>query len=64
MQGWDDVSFHGNPEIPTPNIDRIANHGVILQDYYVTPKYEDSVSALKTGKYPIHYSKKLSIDSL
>lgn len=53
--GWDDVSFHGNPEIPTPNIDRIANHGVILQEYYTTPKCEDSVAALKTGKYPIHY---------
>ena len=57
QQGWDDVSFHGNPEIPTPNIDRIANHGVILQEYYTTPKCEDSVAALKTGKYPIHYSK-------
>ncbi|XP_065070818.1 arylsulfatase I-like [Rhopilema esculentum] len=53
--GWDDVSFHGNAEIPTPNIDRIANHGVILQDYYVTPRCEDSVSALKTGKHPINY---------
>eukprot|EP00794_Sanderia_malayensis_P018174 gene18174-19988_t len=53
--GWDDVSFHGNPEIPTPNIDRIANHGVILQEYYATPKCEESKAALKYGKYPIHY---------
>jgi len=53
--GWDDVSFHGNPEIPTPNIDRIANHGVILQQYYTTPYCEDSVTAFKTGKLPIHY---------
>ena len=56
-QGWDDVSFHGSAEIPTPNIDRIANHGVILQEYYVTPRCEDSVAALKTGKNPINYSK-------
>ena len=57
MQGWDDVSFHGNPEIPTPNIDRIANHGVILQQYYTTPYCEESLSAFRTGKHPIHYSK-------
>lgn len=53
--GWDDVSFHGSPQIPTPNIDRIANHGVILQEYYVTPRCEDSIAALKTGKNPIKY---------
>ena len=57
MQGWDDVSFHGNPEIPKPNIDRIANHGVILQQYYTTPYCEESLSAFRTGKHPIHYSK-------
>lgn len=57
FQGWDDVSFHGNPEIPTPNIDRIANHGVILQQYYTTPFCEESVTAFRTGKHPIHYSK-------
>jgi len=55
--GFDDVSLHGNPEIPTPNIDRIANHGVILQQYYTTPYCEDSVTAYRTGKYPIHYRK-------
>lgn len=53
--GWDDVSFHGNPEIPTPNIDRIANHGVILQQYYTTPNCEESASTFRTGKHPIHY---------
>ncbi|XP_065647242.1 arylsulfatase I [Hydra vulgaris] len=57
--GWDDVSFHGNPEIPTPNIDRIANHGVILQQYYTTPNCEDSVSSYRTGKHPIHYKKSM-----
>lgn len=55
--GWDDVSFHGNPQIPTPNIDRIANHGVILQQYYTTPNCRESVTAFRTGKHPTHYRK-------
>lgn len=55
--GWDDVSFHGNPQIPTPNIDRIANHGVILQQYYTTPNCRESVNAFRTGRHPTHWRK-------
>ncbi|KAI8767903.1 arylsulfatase J [Biomphalaria glabrata] len=51
--GWDDVSFHG-AEFPTPNIDRLALDGVILNNYYVQPMCTPTRGAILTGKYPIH----------
>ncbi|UYV75967.1 hypothetical protein LAZ67_13001952 [Cordylochernes scorpioides] len=52
--GWNDVSFHGSPQIETPNIDKLADLGITLNNYYVQPICTPSRGALMSGQYPIH----------
>ncbi|XP_041472978.1 arylsulfatase I-like [Lytechinus variegatus] len=52
--GWDDVSLHGSSQILTPNIDRLAQEGVTLTNYYVSPICTPTRSAIMTGRHPIH----------
>src|SRR6476620_3790935 len=50
--GYGDVGFNGCPDIPTPNIDALANNGVRCTDGYVThPFCTPSRAALLTGRY-------------
>ena len=51
-QGYADVGFNGSTEIPTPNIDRIANEGVRFDRGYVSfPVCGPSRAGLLTGRY-------------
>ncbi len=51
-QGYADVGFNGCTDIPTPNIDRIANNGVKFTNGYVTYAVcGPSRAGLITGRY-------------
>ena len=54
--GWSDVSFHGS-KIKTPNVDKLAAEGVILDNYYVQPICTPTRASLLSGRYPIHTGK-------
>lgn len=49
--GWNDIGFH-NPDIISPNVDRLAAEGVILDHAYVQPLCSPSRTAFMTGYYP------------
>ncbi len=50
--GWGQVGFNGGTDVATPNMDRIANEGVKLTQFYVQPVCTASRGALLTGRYP------------
>lgn len=51
--GWADVSTYGRTEVPTPNIDRIAQQGVAFSSGYVAASVcAVSRAALLTGRMP------------
>lgn len=49
--GFADVGFNGGA-VPTPNIDRIAKLGMVLDHFYVSSLCSPSRAGLLTGRYP------------
>ncbi len=52
--GYADCGFNGGKDIKTPNIDRLANSGAILDAHYVQPVCSPTRSSLMTGRYVSH----------
>ena len=52
--GWNAVGYH-NPEVKTPNIDRLCKEGVELDEFYVSPMCSPTRAGLMTGRYPIRF---------
>ncbi|PRD36581.1 UNVERIFIED_CONTAM: Arsi [Trichonephila clavipes] len=61
LQGWNDVSFHGSPQIRTPNIDALAACSLILNNYYTESLCSRARASLMSGNYPIHTGKSSNI---
>ncbi|XP_067672380.1 arylsulfatase B-like [Haliotis asinina] len=49
--GWSDVSWH-NPNMITPNLEKLARSGLILNYSYVAPRCSPTRASLMTGYYP------------
>ena len=49
-QGYGEISFHGNPWIQTPNMDRLAQESCRLTDFHVGTTCAPTRSGLMTGR--------------
>lgn len=52
--GWKDVGFHGS-DIKTPNIDKLAETGARLEQFYAQQMCTPTRAAFMTGRYPFRY---------
>lgn len=50
--GWNDVGYHGS-EISTPRLDRLAETGLVLEQFHAHPVCSPTRAALMTGKSPV-----------
>ena len=52
-QGWGDVSYHGHPELKTPQLDKLAAAGLRL-DHFYTAHFNCSPTraSIMTGRHP------------
>ncbi|MDX1472056.1 MAG: arylsulfatase, partial [Flavobacteriaceae bacterium] len=50
-QGWGDFSIHGNTNLSTPNVDKIALEGARFENFYVQPVCSPTRAEFLTGRY-------------
>lgn len=59
--GRADCGFMGGTEIKTPNIDKLAKAGTILDAFYVQPVCSPTRAALMTGRYPMRHGLQVGV---
>lgn len=60
--GYGDVGFTGSDSVETPNLDRLANEGVIFENGYVTHPYcGPSRAGLITGRYQARFGLEINL---
>jgi arylsulfatase A-like enzyme len=60
--GWGDVGYHSS-EIRTPNIDRLVEDGIELDQHYVCPMCTPTRVSLMTGRHPGRFGKGATVPS-
>ncbi|MBD5781516.1 sulfatase-like hydrolase/transferase [Pelagicoccus sp. NFK12] len=50
-QGWGDLSLHGNQNLNTPALDRLASQGAQFTNFYVQPVCSPTRAEFLTGRY-------------
>ena len=50
-QGYGDIASHGHPHVITPNMDRLRELSVRLENFHVDPTCAPSRASLMTGRY-------------
>ena len=54
--GWGDLGCYGHPHLKTPYLDRMAEEGILLTNFYVAnPVCSPSRTAVMTGQYPARH---------
>jgi arylsulfatase A-like enzyme len=60
--GYADLGFTGAKDIKTPNLDKLANQGVVIKNGYVTHPYcGPSRSGLVTGRYQARFGMEINL---
>ncbi len=52
-QGYGDLSLHGNANVRTPNLDRLATNGIQFERFFVSPVCAPTRASLLTGRYSL-----------
>lgn len=52
-QGYGDLGVHGNQQVQTPNLDRLAAESIRFDRFYVSPLCAPTRASLLTGRYSL-----------